>query len=93
MSTGMAGMADVTAPRCGGAHGETPEMAEMVEMDEIPETPEIFELETCVMPEITGTYETHGISGIRETCGTLVMSEIFGTHGSRCTTDTGIHGI
>lgn len=69
MSMGMAEMADVTAPRCGGAHGETPEM---VEMGEIPETLEIFELETCVMPETTGTCETHGISGIRETCGTLV---------------------
>lgn len=96
MPTGMAEMLDVTAPLFGGAHGETPEMAGMVEMGEIPETLETFELETCVTPETTGTHgtcETHGISGIQETCGTLVTLEIFVTHGSHCMIDTGIHGI
>lgn len=93
MPTEMAETPDVTAPLFGGAHGETPEM---VEMAEIPETLETFELETCVMPETTGTpgtCGTHATSGIQETCGTLVMFETFVTHGSRCMIDTGIHGI
>lgn len=98
MPMGMAAITDAIAPLCGGAHGETPEMAGMVETGEIPETLEIFEPETFVMPETTETpatcetFETPGISEIQGTCGTLVTSEIFVTHGSRCTIDTGTHG-
>lgn len=70
MPTGMAEMPGATAPLFGGAHGETPEMAGMAGMGEMPETLETFELETCVIPETTGTHgtcETHEISGIQGT--------------------------
>lgn len=67
---GMAEMPGATAPLFGGALGETPEMAGMAGMGEMLETLETFELETCVMPETTGTHgtcETHGISEIQGT--------------------------
>lgn len=70
MPTEMAEIPGATAPLFEGAHGETPGMAGMAGTGEMLETLETFGVETCVMPETTGTHgtcETHGISGIQGT--------------------------